>query len=65
MGPGSSIIGQCKIAKYTHLGINTSIRDQNTQVNTVVIGNSPSLSDKALKRNLIKDIYFNLLEESN
>jgi serine O-acetyltransferase len=58
MGPGSSIIGNCKIGKYTHIGINALLRDQDSTEESLIIGSSPDLIPKKLKRNLIKEIYF-------
>ncbi len=60
MGPGSSIIGNCKIGKYTHLAINSVVLDTVTQGDSIIIGNSPNLISKPLNRNLISQIYFKM-----
>jgi serine O-acetyltransferase len=60
MGPGSSIIGNCKVGKFTHLSKNTTLRDQNTDPESLIIGCSPDIISKSLKRNIIKDFCFQL-----
>ncbi len=59
MGPGSSIVGKSIIESYSHLAINAVVLNQDTKENCVVVGNSPNLILKDLKRNLIKEQYFN------
>lgn len=59
MGPGSSIVGMCLIESYSHLAINTVVLNQDTKSHCVVIGNSPNLILKNIKRNLIVEQYFN------
>lgn len=58
MGPGSSIIGNCKIGKYTHLAINSVLLDQDISGECVIVGSSPLHQSKILKRNLIIENYF-------
>jgi serine O-acetyltransferase len=60
LGPGSSIIGNCTIGKFTHLTINSVVLNQNTSGNCIVIGNSPDIIEKDLKRNLITEQYFSI-----
>lgn len=60
MGPGSSVIGNCKVAKYTHLSKNATLRDQNTNEKSLIIGSSPNIISKSLKRNIVKDFCFHL-----
>jgi serine O-acetyltransferase len=58
MGPGSSIIGKCSVARFTYIGINACLRHQDSKEESLVIGSSPENIFKKLNRNLIKDLYF-------
>lgn len=58
MGPGSSIVGNCKVGNYTHMAINSVLLDQNSSGECVIVGSGNGLLEKRLKRNLITEIYF-------
>ncbi len=60
MGPGSSIVGNCRIGKFTHMAINSVLLDQDTEGDCVIISSSPQQLIKPLKRNLITENYFKL-----
>lgn len=60
MGPGSSIVGNCRVGKFSHMAINSVLLDQDTTGECVVIGSSSHQLIKPLKRNLILENYFNL-----
>ena len=60
MGPGSSLIGNSKVGKYAHFSINSVVLDQEIKGESVVIGSSPNIIEKELRRNLITENYFNI-----
>ena len=58
MGPGSAIIGRCLVAMYTHIGIKGVLHNQDTAEANLIVGSSPNILTKKLRRNLIEDVYF-------
>jgi serine O-acetyltransferase len=60
MGPGSAIVGNCNVNMFTHMAINSVLLDQDTTEEVIVIGGGSTLQQKKLRRNLIKENYFNL-----
>lgn len=58
MGPGSSIIGNCNIGKFTHLAINSIVLDANTNDEALITGSGAGMVSRQLKRNIIKEQYF-------
>lgn len=58
MGPGSSIVGKCTVGSNSHLAINSIVLNQDVKDDCVVVGHSPNLILKSLKRNLLTDQYF-------
>jgi serine O-acetyltransferase len=58
MGPGSSIVGKSVVGSNCLLTINTIVLNQDTNNDSVVIGNSPNLTFNSLKRNIINEQYF-------
>lgn len=60
LAPKSSVVGKCRIAKYTSCAIGTTILDEDTRENCVVIGNSPNLVLKDAKRNFISEVFFKI-----
>jgi serine O-acetyltransferase len=64
MGPGSSIIGKSLVRSFTHLAINSVILHTDTTEQSVAVGAQDTLSFKPMKRNLIKEIYFSINEET-
>ena len=59
MGPGSSLVGASVTGEFTHMSIGSSLLHVNVLDNSLVIGRGKSLEIKQLKRNLLKEVYFN------
>jgi serine O-acetyltransferase len=60
LGPGSSVIGDCKIGMNVHLAVNSLLLDQSINADSLVIGSSPDLKIKQLKRNIISEFLFDV-----
>jgi serine O-acetyltransferase len=58
MGPGSSLIGNSIVGKYAHFAINAVLMDQEVKGESVLVGSSPNILEKKLRRNLITELYF-------
>jgi len=57
LGPGSSVIGNSKLGSNVHLAVNATVLNKSVQSNILCIG-SDQRQWKKIKRNLLKEIYF-------
>ena len=58
MGPGSSIIGKCNVGQNVHLGVNSSVLNNDVSEGSLVIGAGSKGIHKQIRRNLIDELYF-------
>jgi serine O-acetyltransferase len=54
---GSALIGNCTVGENCWLAAGTIVKDQDLPPNSVVFGNSPNLTIKPTKRNVVLDLF--------